>query len=222
MGDLTADDGIFIRSMASRGSTGGLCRAARMAMDVMEAFGKDVVLVETVGVGQSEVDVLDAVDTSVVVLMPQIGDNIQVMKAGLMEIADVFVVNKSDLTGAEDFLADVDALLDMNRSQGPGAWRPPAVKTCASRGVGIEEVSAGLARHRAFLEEHGLMAEKRKKRLHKEIRELFIEDLMHRVMDGFDADARIAEAVERVVSRHSDPLAEMDSLINGILKPLAK
>jgi LAO/AO transport system kinase len=170
MEERTLDPGVYIRSMATRGSHGGLARAAVDACDVMDAAGYDAILVETVGVGQAEYDVVSAADTVLVVLCPGAGDGIQAMKAGLLEVADVLVVNKSDLPGAERLVVDLEEAIHI-RTYGRGtgdaqlSWIPPVVGTSASNGDGVAALAKAIAAHRAHLESKGLAAIRREKRL---------------------------------------------------------
>lgn len=164
MESRTTDPEVFIRSMASRSSHGGLARATIDACDVMDAFGFDDVLVETVGVGQAEYDVVSAADTVVVVLCPGAGDSIQAMKSGLLEVADVLVVNKDDLPGAHRLAADLSEAIHI-RLAGRGKWIPPVVMCSAGKGTGIAEVGQAIADHRAFLGEEGLLRAKNAKRV---------------------------------------------------------
>ena len=169
MSDVEGDEGVFIRSMASRGSLGGLSKKAIEAADVLDASGKDVVIMETVGVGQSELDIADAADTTVVVLVPESGDSIQAMKAGLMEIADFFVLNKADRAGADQAVMSIQMILNFRTHDG---WTPGVVKTVASDGTGISDVAEKVAEHRAFLEHNGILLKKRRQRLKDRIRDL--------------------------------------------------
>jgi LAO/AO transport system kinase len=161
------DQGVFIRSMASRGSHGGMARAAVDACDVMDAFGLETVLVETVGVGQAEYDVVGAADTVIVVLCPGAGDGVQAMKAGLLEVADVFAVNKSDLSGADRLVDDLEEAVHV-RAEVPGAprgWTVPVVAVSAANGTGVDDLLARAGEHRAWLESHDLDGMRRTKRL---------------------------------------------------------
>ncbi len=174
MTDIDLDEGVFIRSMASRGSLGGLSKKAAEAADVLDAAGEDVVLMETVGVGQSELDIAGAADTTVVVLVPESGDSIQAMKAGLMEIADFFVLNKADRAGADQAVLSLQMILNFRRSEG---WNPSVLKTVAHEGSGIPEVAAEIEFHRAYLENSGLLARKRSLRARSRIRDLIADRL---------------------------------------------
>ncbi len=158
MSDHASDPGVYIRSMATRGHLGGLAWSAPQAIRVLDAAGCDVVLVETVGVGQSEVEIASQADTSVVLLAPGMGDGIQAAKAGILEIGDVYVVNKADRDGADATARELNHMLGLGESRGPGDWRPPIVKTVAARGEGTDEVVEALEKHRAWMEEHGVLA----------------------------------------------------------------
>lgn len=155
MSEHASDPGVYIRSMATRGHLGGLAWAAPQAIRVLDAAGCDVVLVETVGVGQSEVEIASQADTSVVLLAPGMGDGIQAAKAGILEIGDVYVVNKADRDGADATARELNHMLGLGESRGPGDWRPPIVKTVAARAEGIGEVVEALEKHRAWMEERG-------------------------------------------------------------------
>ncbi|HTY38255.1 MAG TPA: methylmalonyl Co-A mutase-associated GTPase MeaB, partial [Bacteroidota bacterium] len=191
MSDVELDDGVFIRSMASRGSLGGLSRKAKEAADVLDAAGYDIVMMETVGVGQSELDIAGAADTTIVVLVPESGDGIQAMKAGLMEIADFFVLNKADRPGADQAVMSLKMILGF-RSHTAESWMPDVVKTQASEAKGIEEVAALVERHHVFLESSGALGRKRKERLEHRIREI-VEFQLHR---DFWSEARSMELKE--------------------------
>ncbi len=175
MTDVELDPEVFIRSMASRGSLGGLSKKAIEAVDVLDAAGKDVILMETVGVGQSELDIASAADTTVVVLVPESGDSIQAMKAGLMEIADFFVLNKSDRAGADQAVMSIQMILNFRQSA--AAWQPVILKAVASEGKGIAEIASTVADHRAALETGGHLVARRRARLEQRIAELVADTL---------------------------------------------
>jgi LAO/AO transport system kinase len=175
MTDVELDEGVFIRSMASRGSLGGLSRKAREVADVLDAAGYDMILMETVGVGQSELDIVRAADTTVVVLVPESGDSIQAMKAGLMEIADFFVINKADRPGAEQAVMSVKMILNFRTSQ--NGWTPDAIQSIAQEGKGIEAIAGMIDGHRRYIEGHSLLREKRLQRVADRVRELINERL---------------------------------------------
>ena len=169
MTDVDLDEDVFIRSMASRGSLGGLSRRTMEAVDILDAAGKEVVLMETVGVGQSELDIAGAADTTVVALVPESGDSIQAMKAGLMEIADVFVLNKSDRAGADQAVMAIQMILNFRKHNG---WMPDVIKTVASEGAGIDALAAKIADHREYLERSGGLRLKRRARIERRVRDL--------------------------------------------------
>jgi LAO/AO transport system kinase len=172
--------GIFIRSMASRGSLGGLVETTGMVADVLDAFGYDMVLIETVGVGQSEVDVVKATDTVVVVLVPEAGDSVQALKAGLMETADVFVVNKADREGADRFIRELSAVVSLS----PNEWKPPIIKTVALSGEGIKDLADAILKHRDFLGER--LKEKRINRMVEQIENLLTKRFLNKVRKKYD------------------------------------
>ncbi len=199
MQDHATDPGVFIRSMATRGHLGGMALATPEAVRILEAAGFDLVIVETVGVGQAEVDVASATDTTLVVVTPGWGDAIQVAKAGILEVADVFVVNKADREGADAAVRDLEQMLRL----GPElAWTPPVVKTAAASGDGIEELWAAIQAHRAHLEASGELERGRRLRLVREIESLAVESLRARVRALLDGDA---ELMHDVTARHEDP-----------------
>ena len=179
MTDVELDRDVFIRSMSSRGSLGGLSKKAKEAADILDASGHQVILMETVGVGQSELDVAGAADTTIVVLVPESGDGIQAMKAGLMEIADFFVMNKSDRPGADQAVMSIKMILGFRPSSGGigPVWLPDVVKAVGSEGKGIEEIAGLIAGHRKFQEESGRLEQKRRARLKRRIRDLVEEQL---------------------------------------------
>jgi LAO/AO transport system kinase len=177
MQDIGIDPGVFVRSMATRGSLGGLAEAAGDVADVMDAFGKDVIITETVGVGQCELDVAEACYTTVVVIVPESGDSIQAMKAGLMEIADVLVINKSDREGADRIARQTRAMIEMRGER--NGWIPPVVCTIAFKGDGISELYEKIDQHRRFLTESGHLLEHRRSNVEATMRTI-IETEIHR------------------------------------------
>lgn len=212
MTDVEMDDGVFIRSMASRGSLGGLSKRAKEAADILDAAGFDLVLMETVGVGQSELDIAGAADTTVVVLVPESGDGIQAMKAGLMEIADFFVMNKSDRPGAEQAVMSIKMILGFKPHGNDRGWMPDVLKTIASEAKGIEEVAGFIEKHKASLESSGELERKRKARLQNHVRELIDAQLQV----DFWNDERMLE-LERelptVFERKSTPYDLVEKLL---------
>jgi len=174
MTDVELDNGVFIRSMASRGSLGGLSKKAIEAVDVLDAAGKNIVIMETVGVGQSELDIAGAADTTIVVLVPESGDSIQAMKAGLMEIADFFVLNKADRAGAEQAVMSMKMILSFKEQS---EWSSDVLKVVASEGKGIESIADKIRQHREFLSRNERLTKKRQKRLEDRIRTLVADRL---------------------------------------------
>ncbi len=212
MQDLYTDPGVLIRSMATRGHLGGLARASADAVDVLDAAGYDEVLVETVGVGQDEVDVFRLAESCVVVLTPGMGDDIQAIKAGLMEVADLFVVNKADRDGADRVVQEILQMLELGEH---GPWLPPVVKTVATAGAGLDELEAKLAEHRAFLDgPHG--AARRRERTKGRIETLVREDFLRRVERLRGDGGTLDEMAARVEAREEDPLSAARSLIGRV------
>ena len=201
MNDLATDPGVFIRSMATRGSLGGLSQKAREAGDVLDAFGKDFVMYETVGVGQSELDIVEAADTVMVVLVPESGDSVQAMKAGLMEIADIFVMNKSDREGASRALSELQAILHLRPA---AAWHPPVLSTIASQGKGLGELWEKICSHRAFNEHENRLQAKRKDRLEKTVRALVSRQLRQEFWDE-EAQRILAESLSNFNDHRLSP-----------------
>ncbi|MEU9895372.1 methylmalonyl Co-A mutase-associated GTPase MeaB [Streptomyces phaeochromogenes] len=215
MSDHSSDPGVYIRSMATRGHLGGLAWAAPQAIRVLDAAGCDVVLVETVGVGQSEVEIASQADTSVVLLAPGMGDGIQAAKAGILEIGDVYVVNKADRDGADATARELNHMLGLGESRGPGDWRPPIVKTVAAREEGIDEVVEALEKHRAWMEERGVLAERRLARASREVETIAVTALRERIAD-LHGDRRLSALAERIVAGDLDPYRAADSLVEGL------
>ncbi len=202
------DDGVFIRSMATRGHLGGLALATPEAVRVLDAAGSDVVIVETVGVGQAEVEVTDACDTTVVVLTPGFGDHVQAAKAGLLETADVFVLNKSDQQGARQALRELRQMLEL----GDGERKPDIVQTSATTGEGIDELWTAIGKHRAYQEEKGLLEQRRRRRIARELRAIVAERFRSRIDDT--AGEVFDDLVARVQRRELDPYAAADALVD--------
>ena len=196
------DPGVFIRSMANRGALGGLSEAALQAALLMDAAGRELVLLETVGVGQAEVDIIDHADTVVLVLMPGSGDSIQALKAGVMEIPDVIVVNKADHPLADTMVREIRAVLSL----GPRAdWPVPIIRTEAVRGVGVAELVEKLAEHREYIEAEGLLSERRRRNLLNEVLAIASFRLRRELEESVNGDARIRDLLDRVVARELDP-----------------
>ena len=215
MQDHATDPEVFIRSMATRGHLGGLSWAAPQALRVLDAAGCEVILVETVGVGQSEVEVAAQADTAVVLLAPGMGDGIQAAKAGILEIGDVFVVNKADRDGADATARELNHMLGLGEAREAGDWRPPVVKTVAARGEGVDEVVEALEKHRAWLEEHGELEARRRRRAAQEIEAIALAELRARIGD-LSGDRLLAGLAERVATGTLDPYGAADELVAGL------
>ncbi|WP_250297781.1 methylmalonyl Co-A mutase-associated GTPase MeaB [Streptomyces sp. A 4/2] len=215
MSEHASDPGVYIRSMATRGHLGGLAWSAPQAIRVLDAAGCDVVLVETVGVGQSEVEIASQADTSVVLLAPGMGDGIQAAKAGILEIGDVYVVNKADRDGADATARELNHMLGLGESRGAGDWRPPIVKTVAARGEGIDEVVEALEKHRAWMEERGVLKDRRRTRAAHEVETIAVTALRERIGD-LRGDRRLDALAERIVAGELDPYAAADALVEGV------
>jgi LAO/AO transport system kinase len=204
------DADVFIRSMATRGHLGGLARATGDAALVLDAAGKDVIIIETVGVGQDEVDIIRTADVSIVTLVPGTGDDVQALKAGIMEIADIFVVNKADREGAERLVSAVDANLALH-TYGNGEWRPPIVKTVATSGAGIGDLVQAVGRFRVHSAQ--TQAARRKTRSEYRLRELVAQRFMERLERGILAEGELAAIVDRIAAREIDPYTAANELL---------
>jgi len=209
MQDHALDPSVYIRSMASRGHLGGLAVAVPEAIRVLGAAGLSLVLVETVGVGQVEVEVASATDTTVIVVNPRWGDAIQANKAGILETADVFVVNKADMPGARETSRDLEQMLDLSTL---GDWRPPIVETVASTGEGVDALWSQIERHRRHLEEHGDIERLRRERLEREFR-LVLAGRIEREVDLLCADGSFAALARAVIERRLDPYDAAEQLV---------
>jgi LAO/AO transport system kinase len=204
------DPGVFIRSMATRGHLGGLAAATDQALTVLSAAGKDVILVETVGVGQDEVEIVGTADASLVVLVPGLGDGVQALKAGIMEIADVFVVNKADREGVERIVAEIESVLSLAGADGP----PPAiVRTVATQDRGTGELLGAVERFRQRAEESGLLARKRRARLRRQLDDAIRQRVMKHVFRHHLTPERIERTVERLIARTIDPFAAAEEVV---------
>jgi LAO/AO transport system kinase len=209
--DHFLDPGVFIRSMANRGALGGLSEAALQAALLMDASGRDVILLETVGVGQAEVDIIDHADTVVLVLMPGSGDSIQALKAGVMEIPDVIVVNKADHPLTDTMVREIRGVLALGPNEG---WKVPIIKTEAVRGEGIEELADQLGRHRAYIEQAGTLRERRRRNLMNEVLAIATYRLRRELEESVREDAEVKALLERVVERELDPASAATSILD--------
>lgn len=216
MQDHALDDGVFIRSMATRGHLGGIAWSTPQALRVLDAAGCDVVLVETVGVGQSEVEVVSLADTTLVLLAPGMGDGIQAAKAGILEVADVFVVNKADRDGADATIRDLKYMISLGRREREGpSWRPPIVPTVASQGEGADDVVDAIEEHRSWMVSHGELDVRRQRRAEAEIEAIAVEQVREKlgyVRRGDDLRA-LPSLAKRVVAGEVDPYRAADDLV---------
>lgn len=202
------DEGVFIRSLATRGKFGGLTRSTADSIVVLDAMGKDVIIVETVGVGQDEVDIVHSADTTVLVTIPGMGDDIQAIKAGLMEIGDIFVVNKADRDGAAKTAREIKSMLNISgdryNSQG---WSPPVIQSVATTESGVDEVYQSILEHRAFLDDRGRsgMLQRKRSRIRNQLMDLFRESVVEEAVSRVGGTAAFDEIVDEIVSKHSNP-----------------
>ncbi len=209
-----ADPGVFIRSMATRGHLGGLARATAEAALVLDAAGRDVVLIETVGVGQDEVDIVRTADISIVVLVPGAGDDVQALKAGIMEIADIFVVNKADREGADRTVASIEAMLSLDVFA-DGRWRPPIVKTEATTGKGVSELVEAIDRFRAHTA--AALGERRRARAEFRVRELLAHRFVQHATERVLVHGEFAAMLDRIAARETDPYSVADDIVGRAL-----
>jgi len=216
--DHFLDPGVFIRSMASRGALGGLSEAALQAALLMDAAGRDVILLETVGVGQAEVDIIDHADTIVLVLMPGSGDSIQALKAGVMEIPDVIVVNKADHPLTDTMVREIKNVLALGPSKG---WKVPILKTEAVRGEGVEQLASKLEEHRAYVESEGTLSERRRRNLMNEVLALATYRMRRELEASVSEDPEVQELLDRVVAREIDPASAAATVLERRAEELA-
>ena len=227
MRDRFLDEGVFIRSMASRGHAGGLARATMRVVNVLDALGTGLVIVETVGVGQEEVDVVRVADTVCLVTVPGLGDDIQAIKAGVLEIADVLVVNKADKPGADEAARDLAQMLSLGPSVRPRpasrvttgephstAWKPPIVRTSAQDGSGVDELVRAIDAHADWARSSGELEDRRAGAARQEVEALLRDALVKRLESRIGSE-RVTEAVKRVAKRELDPYRAVEELLDG-------
>jgi LAO/AO transport system kinase len=215
MQELSGDPNVFIRSMASRGSLGGLARATRDVVRALDAAGFDTILIETVGAGQAEVEIVRAAETVVVVTVPGMGDDIQAIKAGILEIADIFVVNKADRPGADQTAAELRMLLSLDEQRKDRPWRVPILKTCATTGEGVPLLADELAEHRTSLRETGQLASRTERQARSEILALLQQSLLDR-LDTSLSPQDWDRIVDDVARRRSDPYTTAEEIARRI------
>ncbi len=222
MTEHSRDPGVYIRSMATRGALGGLAKATADAVRTLDASGRNVILIETVGAGQDEIDVVRLVDTTCVVLVPGLGDAIQVMKAGLMEIADIFVINKADRQGADQLNCEVCARIEMDCQLETRRWSPRIVKTVAVENAGVDELWSAIKYHRCFLESSGELAGKRKRRIWREVLRRVDEELFDMLCERIQADDQREKMVRDILEHKGDPYSVSHELVKSLLVFLLK
>ncbi len=214
--DLSSDEGIFVRSMATRGSLGGLSQKAGDAVKLMDAFGFDIIIIETVGVGQSEVDIVKTADTTMVVVIPGMGDDIQAIKAGILEIGDLFTINKADREGTDKLNIEIEMMLELNPEH--VGWRPPINRTIASKGEGIEAVVDSIEEHQKYLYDNGEIVKIRKARIKNEVTAM-LNDKVNRYIDkNVVATDEFDSLVEKLQGREIEPYSVVDDIVGKVLK----
>jgi LAO/AO transport system kinase len=215
MQDHYSDPGIFIRSMATRGSLGGLARATADAATVLDASGRDLIMIETVGVGQDEVDIVRLADVTIVILVPGMGDDVQTIKAGIMEIADIFVINKSDREGAERVEREVRAMQSLATRN--DRWMPPIVKTVASEGVGTEELAEAIADYEAYLKKENLVLKKNAENWQERLVEMLRDAMLEKARAQMETDSGSLERYASEIAEHKrDPYSLVEEIVRGV------
>lgn len=217
MNELTLDEGVFIRSMGTRGSLGGLSRKTADVVKIMDASGKDVVFIETVGVGQSEVDIVKAADTTLVVLVPGLGDDIQAIKAGILEIGDVFAINKADREGADKLNIELNMMLDLDGNMNK-AWRPPIKQTVAHQNQGVTELLETLEEHYGQLKTTGQLTERRTARTKNELVSILKNEIGNYVLKKVTTSGQFEHLVKDVEERRNDPYSVVSAMLKDALK----
>jgi len=212
----STDEGVFIRSLATRGQLGGISRSTYDIIKVMDAMGKDVIVVETVGVGQDEVDIVNAANTSVVVLVPGLGDGIQAMKAGILEIADIFVINKCDKDGSDRLEQELRMLLEM-KPERDARWDVPIYRTEAFKGIGIEELVAGIQAHQQMLHREGAIQQRKETQIRTEFLNILQSSLMKKIVQKFNQSGELDQIVAKIAARSVDPYSVVDGIIQELV-----
>ena len=215
MQELSTDEGVFIRSMATRNYPGGIAKATRDAVKILDAAGKDIVIVETVGAGQSEVEIIKVAETIVVIHAPGLGDDIQAIKAGLMEIADIFVVNKADRENAEKAVTDIQAMLQLNTKE--KAWKPPVLKTVALTGEGVPQLIEKLEEHRNFLKKEKF-EERSLLRAETELAEAIKEKAVNSIIEELKREGKFQETLQKIIAKEIDPASVAEELLHSKFK----
>jgi LAO/AO transport system kinase len=216
MTELATDNGVFIRSMGTRGMLGGLASAVYDVVEILDASGKDIILVETVGVGQAEVDVIKIADTTLVILVPGLGDSIQTIKAGIMEIADIYVVNKADRSGVEQAVAELESLIDIACSDKDR--KTPVLTTVAKQKKGILELVKEIENHKDYLKKTKMFEAKRRKRYEAELVEIIRKRLMNFIFDESTFKGKVESLIDQISKKEVDPYSAADEILGKILK----
>ena len=213
---FATDEGVFIRSMGTRGMLGGLTSAVYDVVEILDASGKDVIIVETVGVGQAEVDVIKIADTTLVILVPGLGDSIQTIKAGIMEIADIYVINKADKPGVDQTVAEIENLVDISCSK--RERKTPVLTTSAKESKGILELTQEIKKHREYLEKSNKFEAQRKKRYEAELIEIIRKRLMNFIFDESKFKGKVESLIDQISKKEVDPYTAADEILGKILK----
>lgn len=217
MSELALDEGVFIRSMGTRGSLGGLSKATHNAIKVLDYAGYDYIFIETVGVGQSEVDIVKTADTVVVVSVPGLGDDVQASKAGILEIGDIFVVNKADRDGAQRVLIELAQMLDLNPNKDKG-WNPPIIKTIAARGDGVDELILKIEEHHDYLTDSNEITERRKIRMANEVMEVLMKNVENYVHRKLEEENFYTKQLDKILSREINPYEVVENILEKTFK----
>ncbi len=215
MQELFTDPGVFIRSMGTRGHLGGLSKATQAAVRLMDIFGKDYIFIETVGVGQSEVDIVKTADSVVMVMVPGLGDDIQAIKAGIMEIGDIFAINKADLDGADRTKIEIEMMLDLNENK---AWRPPVCKVVAVENSGMDILLGHIQEHRTFLSESGELVKRRARNIRNELMDLVRDRVMEFITRETGKKLTVDDLVQRIVAKDMDIYSAAQYIMEAINK----
>ncbi len=216
MTELATDDGVFIRSMGTRGMLGGLTSAVYDVVEILDASGKDIIIVETVGVGQAEVDVIKIADTTLVVLVPGLGDAIQTIKAGIMEIADIYVVNKADRSGVEQAVAEIESLIDITCSDKDR--KIPVITTVAKENIGTTDLVKEIENHKKYLKKTKMFDVQRRKRYEAELVEIIRKRLMNFIFDESTFKGKVESLIDQISKKEIDPYTASEEILGKILK----
>jgi LAO/AO transport system kinase len=218
MSNLNRDSGVFIRSMANRGCIGGLARSTKAVIKVLDAFGKDIIIVETVGIGQDEIEISRTADTTCVVLVPGMGDDIQFIKSGIMEIANIFIINKTDLAGSEEVCKGISYLLQQKNQITPMEWLPPVLKTTATQEIGIDKCLESIEKHRNYLERSGNLIKNRQESLKNEVLQIIHDKLYHFVFQRLAESGKLTNLVQDVLNYKRNPYSISTEIITNLYR----